>query len=74
MNPEKFDYRRWLRNPKTGIKSKLKHAFCYLPFSVGDRNFIGQQFALLESKVILTLLLKHLKFEIVKNQFVIPDH
>jgi cytochrome P450 len=73
MNAENFDYRRWLRNPETGIKPKLKHTFCYLPFSAGSRNCIGQQFALLESKVILAFLLKHFEFEMIEGQFIIPD-
>ncbi|CAF1133274.1 unnamed protein product [Rotaria sordida] len=73
MNAEQFDYKRWLKNPETGIKPKLKHPFCYLPFSAGNRNCIGQHFALLESKVILSLFFKYFTFKMVEDQIIFPD-
>ncbi|CAF4762914.1 unnamed protein product, partial [Rotaria sp. Silwood1] len=30
--PLEFDYTRWMRDPVTGLKRKLSHPFCYLPF------------------------------------------
>ncbi|CAF4616996.1 unnamed protein product [Rotaria sp. Silwood1] len=32
---EEFDYTRWMRDPKTGLKPKLPYPFAYLPFAIG---------------------------------------
>ncbi|CAF5132777.1 unnamed protein product, partial [Rotaria sp. Silwood1] len=32
-----FDYTRWMRDPKTGLKPKLPHPYAYLPFAAGPR-------------------------------------
>lgn len=58
-DPFKFDYKRWMRNSK-GFKPKLAHPFCYLPFSAGNRNCIGQNFAVLEAKVLIVLVVQKL--------------
>ncbi|CAF0872601.1 unnamed protein product [Didymodactylos carnosus] len=70
-NPLEFDYKRWMRNVD-GLKPKLSHRFCYLPFSAGNRNCIGSNFALLEAKVILSMLIQRLQFEIVPGQNIVP--
>lgn len=49
--PETFNPYRW-----KGLT--LPDPFIYAPFSAGSRNCIGQHLALLETKVILTYLLK----------------
>ncbi|CAF3361579.1 unnamed protein product [Rotaria socialis] len=71
--PQEFDYTRWLRDPCTGLKPKLAHPFCYLPFSAGPRNCIGQHFALLEAKVILSMFLQRCDIQIEPGQKITPD-
>jgi cytochrome P450 len=71
--PNEFDYTRWLRDPITGLKSKLTHPFCYLPFAAGPRNCIGQNFALLEAKVMLAMLIQRCHFELEPGQKIVPE-
>lgn len=71
--PLEFDYTRWLRDPKTNLKPKLAHPFAYLPFAAGPRNCIGQNFALLEAKIMLAMFVQRCNFEMVPGQKIVPD-
>jgi cytochrome P450 len=70
---DEFDYTRWIRDPKTGLKPKLPHAFAYLPFAAGARNCIGQNFALLEAKIMLAMFVQRCNFELVPGQKIVPE-
>lgn len=57
-DPQEFRPERFAN----GVADACRHRFAFLPFSSGVRNCIGQQFALLEAKAILTVLLRQFKF------------
>jgi cytochrome P450 len=48
-NPLNFTPERWLNKKE----NDARHKFCYLPFSAGGRNCIGQRFAQIEANLIL---------------------
>ena len=41
-----------------GEEARKRHAFAYMPFSVGARSCIGQNLAMLEARVVLAALLR----------------
>lgn len=71
--PLEFDYTRWMRDPVSGLKPKLAHPFCYLPFGAGPRNCIAQNFALLEARVILAMLVQRCDFQMEMDQKLASD-
>lgn len=58
--PLKFRPERWI-NPE---EVKMRHPFCWLPFSGGKRVCIGNNFSLLEQKIFLAILLQKYTIEL----------
>ncbi|CAH1108900.1 unnamed protein product [Psylliodes chrysocephalus] len=56
--PDKF-------NPSRFEENKIYSQYAYIPFSAGPRNCIGQKFAMLEMKVVLSKVLRH--FELLPS-------
>lgn len=59
-DPERFWPERFVDGEAEGARKE--HPFAHIPFSAGPRNCIGQRFALLELKAILTRLLRQFEW------------
>jgi cytochrome P450 len=56
-----------------GIAKATKGQVCYFPFGWGPRICLGQNFALLEAKIVISLLLKNFSFELSPNYEHVPS-
>ncbi|XP_075155796.1 putative cytochrome P450 4d14 [Haematobia irritans] len=59
-DPELFPYPNEFRPERfAGIQAEKTNPYAYVPFSAGPRNCIGQRFAMLEMKSIMTCVIRH---------------
>ncbi|XP_071495148.1 cholesterol 24-hydroxylase-like [Diadema antillarum] len=68
-NPEEFRPERF-----KSTDGESRYMYAYMPFSLGQRNCIGQNVAMIESRVILAKLLRHFTFELVPGQRFVMKH
>lgn len=61
--PDSFKPDRWA----DGLTAALKHPCAYIPFSLGPRNCVGQQFALQEAKLLLAVILSRVDFSLTPD-------
>uniref|UniRef100_A0A0A9D1K5 Uncharacterized protein n=1 Tax=Arundo donax TaxID=35708 RepID=A0A0A9D1K5_ARUDO len=62
-NPDRFDPGRFAN----GISGACKPSHMYMPFGVGARTCAGQNLAIVELKVVLSLLLSRFEFALSPN-------
>ena len=62
-NADDFDPKRWLDPSLTKDVTHLN----YLPFSTGTRSCIGNKLALIEFKILLSMLIRNFVFNQLKD-------
>jgi len=66
-DPERFDPSRWL----DGLERRLPRG-AYVPFGAGTRRCLGDRFAMLEGRLILLAVARHLRLEPVDARRPVP--
>jgi cytochrome P450 len=66
-NPERFDPDRFLPEAFAA-----RHNFAYIPFGGGARQCIGNEFAMLESALIVPAILQRYRLQLVADHPVVP--
>lgn len=64
-DPETFNPNRFLAPDKD---DNPHHRYAFIPFAAGPRMCIGYRFALMEIKVVLSILLQHFSFSMIPGR------
>lgn len=67
VNPDYWGNDAHVFNPLRfvdGVLKACKHPMAFLPFSTGPRNCVGQNFALMEAKIVLSMILQRFRFHL----------
>lgn len=68
-DPDRFDPDRF----GGSAREKERHSYAYLPFGGGPRLCIGNQFALMEMQILLSMLVRTFDLRAVARQQVVPE-
>jgi len=68
-DPEKFDPMRWLDPNSRTLKSIGSNSFVFTPFHGGPRNCIGQNYAMVNAKMVLSLFLLKFNYELTNKNY-----
>ncbi|CAF1552887.1 unnamed protein product [Didymodactylos carnosus] len=69
---EKYWTNPWTFDPRRFLDGTLEPSI-FLPFSAGPRSCIGQNFAMLEAKIMLSMIVQRFDLEFVEGQKIVPD-